>query len=462
MRTVRWLLATTMTASLALLGLVPTTAQAAPATRYDGALPNGATWIADVPANWNGTLLLYSHGYNPSPINPPVNSPDPATAEALLARGYALAGSSYSRSGWVADTAARDQLDTLRAVSALIGRPHRAIALGTSFGGMITGQLAERDGERLDGAVATCGLMGGGIDLHNYQLDGSHAIARLLLAGQDVKLVHFTDPAEAGATADRMVAALDQAQATPEGRARVALITALFQEPTWVRGQPKPAPTDIEAQQVGRYQNLRTILPFILFGRFDTEQSAGGNPSWNKGVNYARQLTESGLLPQVARLYRRAGVDLRADLNLLTRTANVSADPAAYGWMRRTSALTGRLDMPVLTLHTTNDDLVPVQHEEEYADDVRGSGSAALLRQAYTDRPGHCAFTTAELVAAVATMDERIETGRWDGLADPQRMQALADSLGLGSAAFVGFRAPEFLGDRPAPRLLPERPRESP
>jgi len=383
MGTVRRLLAVIAIASLAVLGLVPAGAQAAAATRYEGALPNGATWIADVPENWNGTLVLYSHGYNPSPTNPPRNSPDPATAEALLARGYALAGSSYSRSGWVTDTAADDQLDTLQAVSALIGRPQRSMALGTSFGGMVTGQLAERGGRWLDGAVATCGLMGGGIDLHNYQLDGSHALAQLLLAGQQVPLVHFTDPAQAFATADRMVAALDQAQASPEGRARSALITALFQAPDWAPGQAKPARGDVEAQQVGRYQNLRAILGFILAGRFDMEQSAGGNPSWNAGVNYGRQLAESGLLADVAQLYRQAGADLHADLRLLTSTANVTPDPAAHSWMLETSTLNGRLDMPVLTLHTTDDGLVPVQHEEEYADDVHDgrSGSAPGVRR---------------------------------------------------------------------------------
>jgi pimeloyl-ACP methyl ester carboxylesterase len=449
MGTVRRLLVITVMVSLGVLGLVPATAQAAPATRYEGALANGATWIADVPADWNGTLVLYSHGYNPSTTNPPTNSPGSAVAEALLARGYALAGSSYSRPGWAAATAADDGLGTVQAVSALIGRPQRVIALGTSFGGMITGQLAERGGRSIDGAVATCGLMGGGIDLHNYQLDGAHALAQLLMAApQDVKLVRFSDIAEASRVAGRMVAALDQAQATPEGRARVALITALFQEPAWVPGQPEPAPDDIEAQQVGRYRNLRGILGFILLGRFDMEQQAGGNPTWNRGVDYRRQLAESGLMAQVTELYRRAGVDLRADLNQLTRTADVTADPAASRWMRETSTLTGRLDMPVLTLHTTDDGLVPVQHEEEYGEDVHQRGSGGLLRQAYTDRAGHCAFTTAELVAAVVAMDERIETGRWGGRAEPHRLQALADSLGLGPAAFVRFRPPEFLGDR--------------
>jgi pimeloyl-ACP methyl ester carboxylesterase len=447
-KTVRRLLAATVITAVAVLGLVPATAQAAPATRYNGALPNGATWIADVPPNWNGTLLLYSHGYNPTPVNPPVNSPDPATAEALLARGYALAGSSYSRPGWVADTAAQDGLDTLEAVSGIIGRPRRAIALGTSFGGMITGQLAERGGRRLDGAVATCGLMGGGIDLHNYQLDGSHAIAQLLLAGEQVPLVRFAGPAEAVATSNRMIAALDQALTTPAGRARLALITALYQEPDWVPGQPKPAPGDIDAQVAGQAQNLRAILPFILLGRADMERSAGGNPTWNKGVNYWRQLAGSGRFAQVARLYGRAGADLSADLTLLTRTASVTADPAAYSWMLRTSTITGRLAMPVLTMHTTDDGLVPVQHQEEYAEDVRHAGSAGLLRQAYTDHAGHCAFTPAELVAAVLAVEKRIETGRWDGLADPRRLQARADSLGLGPAAFVDFRPPDFLGDR--------------
>jgi pimeloyl-ACP methyl ester carboxylesterase len=442
------LLALSLIASIVLVGSSPNPANAAEATRYDGVLPNGATWIADVPENWNGTILLYSHGYNPFPTNPPANSPDPVTAEALLARGYALAGSSYSRSGWVADTAAQDQLDTLRAVTALIGPARRAIALGTSFGGMITGQLAERAGRQLDGAVATCGLMGGGIDLHNYQLDGSHALAQLLLAGQDVKLVNFSNIGEAFATSDLMIAALDQAQTTPDGRARVALITALYQEPSWVSGQPKPAPHDLDAQQVGQYQNLRAILPFILAGRADMEQSAGGNPTWNKGVDYGRQLAESGRLAMVAQLYRRAGLDLRADLTLLTRTANVTADIAAYRWMVRTSTLSGRLDMPVLTMHTTDDGLVPVQHEEEYSDDAHRGGSGASLRQAYVSRAGHCAFTPAELVTAVLTVEKRIEIGRWERLADPQRMQALAESLGLGSAAFVNFHPAEFLGDR--------------
>jgi hypothetical protein len=35
-----------------------------------GTLPDGSTYLFEVPANWNGTLLLYSHGYNAGPSNP--------------------------------------------------------------------------------------------------------------------------------------------------------------------------------------------------------------------------------------------------------------------------------------------------------------------------------------------------------------------------------------------------------
>lgn len=432
----------------AVLAPAGSAAEAQTTTHYAGTLPNGTTWIADVPAGWNGTLLLYSHGYNPLPANPPQDAPDPLTATALLDRGYALAGSSYSRPGWALGTAPADQLGTLDALSALAGRPRQVIAVGTSMGGLVTGLLAERAGRRVDAALATCGLMGGGTGLGNYQLDGAHAIAQLLLPGQDVRLVRFSSAAEASATAQQLVAALDQAQATPLGRARAALATALFQEPGWVAGEPRPEPGDAAAQQVGRYRNLRGILPFILPGRFDIEQTAGGNPSWNAGISYRRLLAESGDLPLVAELYRQAGADPRADLDLLTRTADVTPDRTALRWMAGTSDLAGRLAMPVLTLHTTDDNLVPAQHEQEYAEDVRSARSSALLRQAYTQHAGHCAFTTAELVAAVEAVRDRTLTGRWGRLARPEQLQSRAESLGLGPAAFVRFRPREFTGDR--------------
>jgi pimeloyl-ACP methyl ester carboxylesterase len=438
-------------ASLTLLaGPTNAVAQAAVDAHYTGSLPDGATWVADVPANWNGTLLLYSHGYNPLPDNPARNAPDPTTAAALLGRGYALAGSSYSRPGFTGGTAAQDQLDTLAAVTAIIGDPRHAVAYGSSFGGMVTGQLAERGARRLDGALATCGIMGGIVDLHNYQLDGAHAIAQLLLNADPtpLKLVHYTDLGEAASNASRMIAALQQAQSTPEGRARNALITALYQEPTWAPGLEPPGPFDFEGQQAAELQNLLSVLFFTVLGRFDLEQNAGGNPSSNQGVDYGRLLLRSGRLLQIASLYHTAGLSLLTDLRQLNQTADVVADPAALRWTNQNLTLNGQLTMPVLTLHTTDDPLVPVQHEDEYSEDVTRAGSRALLAQAYTRQVGHCAFTTAELVAGIEALAQRIAKGRWDDVADPARLQARAESLNLGPANFVRFRPPDFIGSR--------------
>lgn len=450
MRRSRRLAIVWIVAAAILVGPTAAVARAGSNDHYTGSLPDGATWIADVPANWNGTLLLYSHGYNPSPDNPARNAPDSTTAAALIARGYALAGSSYSRSGFTGGTAAQDQLDTLTAVTQLIGQPRHAIAYGTSFGGFVTGQLAERGGQKLDGALATCGIMGGIADLHNYQLDGAHAIAQLLLSADPtpLKLVHYTDPGDAASAAGRMIAALQQAQTTPEGRARNALITALYQEPTWAPGLDRPGPFAFEAQQAGEIQNLLSVLFFTVLGRWDLEQNAGGNPSFNRGVDYGQLLLRSGRFVQVSSLYRTAGLDLFGDLRALNDTADVAADPTALGWTTQNLTLTGRLSMPVLTLHTTDDALVPVQHEEEYAEDASQAGSRGLLAQAYTRQVGHCAFSTAELVAGIETIRQRVEKGVWGNLAAPQRLQALAESLNLGPANFTSFRPLEFIGDR--------------
>jgi pimeloyl-ACP methyl ester carboxylesterase len=165
--------------SVALTTLPSSAAQpdTAVAGHLTGTLADGATWIADVPAGWGGTLILYSHGFGTLTA---ADAPNAATRQALLDRGYALAGSSYNPNGslWALADATRDQFASLAAVERVVGRPRTTIALGTSMGGLISAQEAERAGRRLDAVVSTCGLLGGGIDLNNYQLDGEHALAR--------------------------------------------------------------------------------------------------------------------------------------------------------------------------------------------------------------------------------------------------------------------------------------------
>jgi hypothetical protein len=82
----------------------------------------------------------------------------------------------------------------------------------------------------------------------------------------------------------------------------------------------------------------------------------------------------------------------------------------------------------MLTIHTTGDPLVPVQVQRAYADAVADARGSRLLRQAYVHRGGHCTFTTGEMLAALLTLERRIDTGRWRGT-DPAALNRLAASL---------------------------------
>ena len=442
--------------AVAVFGVSPTasatsvrTAESAAVTAYSGSLPNGTTWKAEIPAAWNGTLLLYSHGYLPTfagAPNLPANAPDPRTGAALLAAGYGLTGSSYAAAGWALNTAPRDQLDTLAATVTAIGhRPHRVLAFGTSLGGLVTAKLAEIGRGRIHGALATCGIVAGGVALSNYQLDAEFAISRLLAPQQNIKLAGYANINEAFATTSALVAAVTQGQTTAAGRARVALAAALHHAPSWPAEQPPPAPGDHDAIQLGQYGWLRQSLQFTTPARFDIETSVGGQPAWNKGVDYRRLLETSADRDTVRAMYRNAGLDLRADLDRLTRGASLTADPVAVGRLFATSVPFGRLQMPVLTVHTTTDQLVPVQQEDAYRDAVNRGGRSELLRQAYVARQGHCSFTPAELVAALHALEHRVKTGRWDRKTSAGALQRAALQLNLGGAAYVTYRPGNLL-----------------
>jgi hypothetical protein len=419
---------------------------------YTGTLSDGGTWVADVPSEWNGTLLLYSHGFGP-PVA--ADAPDAATRDALLARGYALAGSSYDPNGswWALKSAVHDQFETIGAVTsaALPGSPHHVLAVGTSMGGLVSALEAQQGAGHIDGALSTCGLVAGAIHLNNYQLDAEYTIAKLLLPpGQSPKLVNFANPSEGASTGAVLTGAVQQAQTTPQGRARLALVFAFLNEPAMAPGIPTaPAndPDGFEAAQYAGAVESAPIIPFIEFGRPWIEQSAGGNGSWTLGEDFAALLDQSSYRDVVRALYREAGLDLSSDLAALTAGANVPADPAAIGSLQRTSVPTGHLDVPELTLHTTGDPLVPVQHEAVYGDVVRSAGSNSFLRQAFVDRYGHCTFTASELVAGLEAIRHRVETGRWDSVAEPQKLEAFANGLGLGDADFIQYRPPALSGN---------------
>lgn len=409
---------------------------------------DGANYLFEVPANWNGTLLLYSHGYRfTGSALTPQDSSDSRTGGALLQQGFALAGSSYSQNGWALQQAFHDQFALLDFFNKTCGTPMRTIPWGDSLGGIITAGLVQLQPWRFAGAMPLCGVLSGGIGAWNQALDSSFAF-NLLLAGGQLPIVHLSNPAAGFNTAETLLKA---AQATPQGQARIALSSALGDLPGWFTpGSPEPAKTDFSAQEQNQFLwQSQVDLAFAFFGRQELEMRAGGNPSWNIGVNYREQLRKSSDFAEVEALYKQAGLNLDKDLDTLNDAQRITPDFKAVQYLNRFITFNGDLDIPVLTMHTTGDGLVVNPNEQIYAQSARENGDNSMLRQVFVSRAGHCTMTPAERLTSIATLIRRINTGRWDDSTDPGLMNSEAAALGPAfnqfSSAFVNFKPAVFL-----------------
>jgi len=424
----------------------------------NGKLADGAAYLIQCPAGtWNGTLYLYSHGYvAPGGNNPAQDAGDPVTRDWMLGHGYALAGSSYAGTGWAIEQALPDQINTLNAFGSLYGQPTTTVAWGHSLGGIITAGLLQDYPKRFDAALPMCGVLAGGVATWNTALDGAFAFQQLV--DPSVQIVNISNPR---ANLQAAEAAGAQAQQTAQGRARLALVSALADTPGWFTPlSPEPDATDYATQEANQFKwGSQVTFPFVFAFRAELEARAGGNPSWNTGVNYFADLAKSVDFEEVKALYQAAGLNLVQDLLTLNNSPRVKANPDAEAYLIKNIAFNGGISVPVLTMHTTGDGLVVPENEQAYRSAVNRAGRGNLLRQVFVHRAGHCAFTPAETVTAVQTLEDRLGTGRWH-VPSPAAMNAQAAALGPGFNIFsVGGNVtptpPAFLGYRPARYLRP-------
>jgi dienelactone hydrolase len=422
-----------------------------------GHLRDGAAWTIQVPRRWNGRLLLFSHGYVPPdrPNVPAATAIDPVVGDRLLARGYALAASSYASVGWAVADAFADQEAVLGRFRREYGPPRAAVAWGDSMGGLITAGLLQQHPREFAGGLAMCGVLGGSVAFWNTSLDLAVAFRALMARSPDPAVARpasrlvITAIEDPGANVGLARAALSAAQRTPAGRARIALAAALIDLPGGAGWEP------------AQFHALRTQLAFAFGYRQELEQRAGGNPSWNAGVDYAAQLARSADRDEVRGLYVSARLDLGADLDALAAAPRVSATPRARSYLERNVVFDGAVSAPLLTLHTTADWIVPDENEQAFAAAVDRAGDGAQLRRLFVRRAGHCAFTDAETLTALHVLFTRIDRGRWPSTA-PATLDTAARRLGAGYDGFAATRPrvaldapPAFVPVTPAPLLRP-------
>ena len=387
---------------------------------------DGAAYEIRMPDEWNGTLLLYSHGYRqaepaPPDFDPVDTTPAPAPSEevgqALLDEGYALAGSAFKTNGW-------DVLDGVAANEALhqffvdeIGEPDRTYVWGDSLGGLITQTVAEKHPDWVSGAAPLCGVMAGGNLNLDLALDVAYAVKTLIYP--DLKLTGFASHDEAVENWQGAYDAITKAGSdVKKGVPSILLIAALVDAPTQTKTYDGAT---IESQVRARAESILTALGYGTYGRYEIEQRVGGNPSGNEDVDYSTRVSEDeqALIETVS-----PGVT-RDLLSSVQNGERVTADPAARKKFETMGDPTGDLQDPTLTMHTTADPLVLVQNQGVFADRVGAANDrSGDLVQIYVTPPttysedtgapygaGHCNFTTEQRVAAVTLLDQWVRKG---------------------------------------------------
>jgi pimeloyl-ACP methyl ester carboxylesterase len=372
---------------------------AATAAEYSGAI-DGAPYRIVVPDNWNGTLVVHAHGYRDladhagevDDRTAPA-SPNPALEPALLAQGYAIAGSAYKRNGWAVQEGIEDTKALVSTFRATVGQPNRTLLWGFSMGSVVTFELAEHTAGHFDGYLAACAVGAG----TPRAWDGAGVLSAAYAAA-------FGWPASWGTPANVRDDLDFDTEVLPKMFGEISNLAnwGKFEFLRLVSGAapssaPPPAP-----------DWAFTNMFFATEARAELERRAGGPVVQNLTHVYSLSAADKAYL---------ALLGVNADQLLATMNAgrNVSAPSSSRNYLEHWADYSGKIKKPLLTLHTQTDALVPPSHETAYAATVAAAGRSGQLAQTFTNGNGHCNFTGPQLLTALGALDSWVATGTKPG-----------------------------------------------
>ncbi len=416
----------------AMLAWSPTKAETQPTfTEFKGTTPvRETTFAMRVPTNWNGTVI--------SDLDFASATGARATLFMyLLDKGYATVGMARRADRALHYDSSREITDAITVLDIFetkFGKPKRVIQMGISGGGHLALLMAENQPNRIDGAIAECAH--GPIWQANSDMDLWFSL-RALLGRNDLVVANL--PLDTKQVVADWKLALQNAQATPEGRARIALAYTIAQYPTWVDpsgavtpARPEPNVHDSVALEKDMYEGILGSLAMQFAPlRLMYEQATPGGLSWNTDVDYRAFYKNADPLQKSAvdALYKAAGLKVAKDISTINESPRVKADPKALKfWSSPGRMYVGKPKVPVMRIHTSGDPLALSTLVQGYDAAVKRNGFEALYRTAFVHNAGHCSFSVAEAAAAVETIQRRLDTGVW-GRTDPEAMNALAVSL---------------------------------
>lgn len=338
-------------------------AAAAPAPKPEIAQPSehtgtiaGAPWRLDVPANWNGELVVYFHGYAPQEQAIPEVMPRNGYEGWLFERGFAVAQTEYSARGWSVAEALADTEAMRRHVVGLLGQPKRTWAMGHSMGGHLVLGTLETHGQAYDGGLALCGANAPAEELFNGPVLGALAVFEQRHPGVLAPGGLFDAGAPRWPDAEKIEAALQSDEA----------FAARF-------GQGFGIPRE------GMAGGL--MLRFAVL--HELAERAGGIPVDNTRVTYG-------------------GFGNDAAINAGVR--RYTGDPAAVAYANARLKLTGNTERPVVLRANETDEVIPSQTSSRYQDLARNAGRGERVFELPPVGNGHCRFPPEAEAEALAAL----------------------------------------------------------
>ena len=353
-------------------------------SRWAGVL-NGAAYRIEVPANWNGKLVMYAHGY--AGTGSMLGISNPSIRRYLVQNGYAWAASSYSKNYYDVRAGVEDTNALaleFNKIAAANGRPlttpTRLYITGHSMGGHITAAAIEDETYatanhkvRYHGAVPMCGVVG---DTELFNQFAAMQVTAQALAG--VPSYPTTKWSEIQALVTGTLFTTFPSVPTAAGAKYLSVVKH-------ITGGERPL-----------------FNEGIAFGgSFPSAYGTFGGDGTIDGI-----LTQS-VLDTNAYTYVIDG-DAAGSTALNASVQKLSAVPDANrlrrDGLRWIPQVNGEFKIPVVSIHTLGDLFVPFSMQQTYQKRTAAKGNGAWLVQRAIRGASHCDFTVAEQVAAFDDM----------------------------------------------------------
>ncbi|MBP1680513.1 MAG: putative periplasmic protein [Proteobacteria bacterium] len=349
-------------------------------------------WVAK-PKEWNGNLVLHSHGG-------PALGKLPKAERAIedfdrwsiwVRSGNALAVTSYRQGGVALMSAAEDTARLLPIASKLVGKTKKVILHGQSWGGGVAARAAEVGGPlskvqpKIDAVLLTSGVLAGGTKSYDFRLD-------LRVVWQAMCENH--------PRANEMQYPLWQGLASKDAKMSKEDLTQRVNE---CLGLNKPEAERSEKQK----ENLKTIVNVIKI----PEKSIQGHLGW--ATNHFQDIVFNrlnGRNPFGNDTIKYVGSSNDEELN--KKVLRYKADPSAVADFGKDTDPTGNIALPMITMRGINDSIAFVELASTWEENVAKAGRSKNLVQLYTNDKEHSYLSDAQYVAAMSTLLTWVDTGK--------------------------------------------------